>query len=55
MGVVGGVDRGHNREVILEFVEVCGCSGDVVVQGVDEGGIEGAERELVNLVGEIEC
>lgn len=51
---VGGVDGGDDREVVLEFVEVLLRRGEGVVERVGEGGIEGAERELVDLVGEVE-
>jgi hypothetical protein len=34
---------------------VVGGSGDGAVEGVDEGGVEGAEGELGDYVGEVEC
>lgn len=32
-----------------------GRAGDGAVEGVDEGGVEGAEGELGDYVGEVEC
>ncbi len=49
-----GVDGGDDGEVVLELVEVLGRCGDGVVEGVGEGGVEGAEGELVDCVGEVE-
>ena len=54
-GARDGVDGGYYREEVLEAVEVVGSTGDGAVEGVDEGGIEGAEGELGNYVGEVEC
>jgi hypothetical protein len=34
---------------------VVGGSGNGAVEGVDEGGVEGTERELGDYVGEVEC
>jgi len=51
---VGRVDGRDDGEVVLEFVEVVGRRGDGVVEGVGEGGVEGAEGELVDVVGEVE-
>lgn len=50
-----GVDCGHDGEVVLVFVEVGGCRGVGFVEGVEEGGVEGAEGEFVDDVGEVEC
>ena len=51
---VGGVDCRHDGEVVLVFVEVCGGGGVGVVEGVGEGGVEGAEGEFVDYVAEVE-
>ena len=51
---VGGVDCRDDGEVVLVFVEVLGGGGEGGVERVGEGGIEGAEGEFVDLVGEIE-
>lgn len=51
---VGGVDGGDDGEVVLEFVEVAVGGGEGVVEGVGEGGVEGAEGELVDVVAEVE-
>ena len=51
---VGGVDGGDDGEVVLEFVEVIGGGGDGVVERVGQGGVEGAEGKLVDVVGEVE-
>lgn len=32
-----------------------GCYGVGLVEGVEEGGVEGAEGEFVDYVGEVEC
>lgn len=53
-GVVG-VDGGNDGEVVLELVEVFFGGGDGVVEGVDEGGVVGAEGELLDVVGEVEA
>lgn len=50
-----GVDGGDDGAVVLEFVEVFGGGGVGFVEGVEEGGVEGAEGELVDGVGEVEC
>jgi hypothetical protein len=39
----------------LELVKVVRGCGDGVVERVEEGGVQGAKGELVDLVGEIEC
>lgn len=49
------VDGRNQREVVLEFVEVDRCRGEGAVERVLEGGVERAERELVDDVGEVEC
>lgn len=49
-----GVDCGYDGEVVLVFVEVGGGCGEGVVEGVEEGGVEGAEGEFVDYVGEVE-
>ena len=54
-GGVDGVDGRHDREEVLEFVEVGGRGGDGAVEGVDERGVEIAEGEFVDYVGEVEC
>lgn len=54
-GGVVGVDGGDDGEVVLEFVEVVFGGGDGVVEGVDEGGVVGAEGELLDVVGEVEA
>lgn len=51
---VGGVDGGNDGEVVLEFVEVAVGGGEGVVERVGEGGVEGAEGELVDVVAEVE-
>lgn len=51
---IGGVDCWHDGEVVLVFVEGCLSDGEGVVEGVGEGGVEGAEGEFVDLVGEVE-
>lgn len=51
---VDGVDCGDDREEVLEFVEVIRGCGDGSVERVDEGGIEEAEGELGDDVGEVE-
>lgn len=56
-GVAGGpagVDGRDEGEVVLVFLEVGGCAGESAVEGVEEGGVEGAEGEFVDYVGEIE-
>lgn len=53
-GGVVGVDCGDDGEVVLEFIEVVFGCGDGVVEGVDEGGVVGAEGELLDVVGEVE-
>lgn len=49
-----GVDGGHDGEVVLEFFEVGGSRRSSSVEGVEEGGVEGAEGEFVDVVGEVE-
>ena len=42
----------------MKALVVCGCcysSGNGRFGGVDEGGVEGAEGELGDYVGEVEC
>ena len=51
---VGGVDCRDDGEVVLVFVEVGFCCSEGVVEGVGEGGVEGAEGEFVYVVGEVE-
>lgn len=51
---VGGVDCGHDGEVVLVFVEVVGGGGVGVVEGVGERGVEGPEGEFVDLMREVE-
>lgn len=51
---VGGVDGRDHAEVVLVFVEVVGGCGAGVVERVQEGGVEGAEGEFVDLVREVE-
>lgn len=56
VGIVG-VDGGHDREVVLELVEVVlvggrGCDG--VVERVGEGGVVGSEGHFADDVGEVE-
>ena len=53
-GGEGGVDGGHDGEVVLVFVEVHVDGGDGVVERVGQGGVEGAEGEFVDVVGEVE-
>ena len=53
-GVVG-VDGRDDGEVVLVFVEVVWGAGDGVVEGIFERGVVGAEGELGDLVGEVEC
>ncbi len=49
-----GIDCGDDGEVILEFVEV-GWGGTAgVVEGVEKLRVEGAEGELIDVVGEVE-
>lgn len=55
VGGVNGVDGGNDREEVLEFVEVVRCGGYGTVEGVDEGGVEGAEGEFGDYVREVEC
>jgi hypothetical protein len=45
-GGIDAVDGGDDGEEVLEFVEMVGCSGDGAVEGVEEGGVESAKREL---------
>ena len=54
-GGVVGVDGGDDGEVVLELVEVVFGGGDGVVEGVDEGGVVGAEGELLDVVREVEA
>lgn len=54
-GGVVGVDGGYDGEVVLELVEVVFGGGDGVVEGVDQGGVVGAEGELLDVVGEVEA
>ena len=51
---VGGVDGGHDGEVVLVFVEAVVGGGEGVVEGVAQRRVEGAEGEFVNVVGEVE-
>lgn len=51
---VGGVDCRHHGEVVLVFVEVGGGGCVGVVEGVGEGGVEGAKGEFVDYVAEVE-
>lgn len=51
---VGGVDCGDHGEIVLVLVEVVFGGGVCVVQRVGKGGVEGAEGELVYVVGEVE-
>lgn len=39
----------------MVFVEVLRCGGYGAVERVEEGGVEGAEGELVDYVREVEC
>ncbi len=50
-----GVYSGYDGEVVLVFVEVGRCDGVGAVERVEERGVEGAEREFVDDVGEVEC
>ena len=47
-------EGGDYGEVVLVFEEVGRSCGDCVVEGVEEGGVEGAEGEFVDYVGEVE-
>ena len=49
-----GVDCGDDGEVILVFVEVGWGGAAGVVEGVEKLRVEGAEGELVDVVGEVE-
>ena len=49
-----GIDGRYHRKVVLVFEEVGGRRGQSSVEGVEEGGIEGSEGELVDDVREIE-
>lgn len=49
-----GEDGGDQGEVVLVFLEVGGCYCVGAVERVEEGGVEGAEGEFVDYVGEIE-
>ena len=40
------VDGGNDREIVLEAVEVVLCTSEGLVEGIEEGRIEGAEGEL---------
>lgn len=53
-GDVLGVDCWNDGEEVLEFVEVVGGCGDGAVEGVEETGVEGAEGEFGDYVGEVE-
>lgn len=54
-GVHGaGVDGGDDGEVVLEAVEVVWGGSERVVEGVEEGGVERAEGEFGDEVGEVE-
>lgn len=50
-----GIDCWDYGAVVLVFEEVFGCYGVGFVERVEEGGIEGAEGEFVDYVGEVEC
>ena len=41
-----GVDGRDDGEIVLEPIEVFGGCGEGVVEGVEEGGVEGAEGEF---------
>lgn len=49
-----GVDCGNEAEVVLVFLEVGVCCCGCLVEGVEEGRVEGAEGEFVDVVGEVE-
>lgn len=53
-GAPDGVDGGDDGEEVLELVEVGRGGVDCAVEGIDEGGVEGAEGELRDDVGEVE-
>jgi hypothetical protein len=48
------VDGGHDGEKVLEFVEVVRNCGDSSIEGVEERGVEGSEREFRDDVWEVE-
>jgi hypothetical protein len=54
-GGVVGVDGRDDGEVVLEFVEVVCGGGEGVVERVLERRVVGAEGELIDVVGEVEC
>ena len=54
-GARGRVDGRDNGQKILEFVEVVGRSGDGAIEGVNEGRVKFAERELRNDVRKVKC
>lgn len=51
---VGGINRWYDGGVVLEFVEVGVSQAVSVVEWVREGWVEGAERQLVDVVAEVE-
>ncbi len=55
LGRVARVDGRDDGEVVLEFVEVKGGRGDGAIERVLEGGVERAEGEFGDDVGEVEC
>ena len=54
VGECAGVDGGYDGEVVLELVEVRVGGGKGMVERIEEGGVEGPERELIYYVGEVE-
>lgn len=48
------IDCRDDGEEVLEFLEVCVCCGDGAIEGVNEGGVKGAEGEFGDYVGEVE-
>jgi hypothetical protein len=53
--VADAVGGGHDRQKVLELVEVAGGFVDGAVERVNEGREEGAEGELRDDVREVEC
>lgn len=53
-GGIVGVDCRYYGEVVLVFVEVCGCCSDGIIERVLEAGVVGTEGEFGDLVGEVE-
>ena len=49
-----GVDRRDDGEVVLVFEEIGAGCGVSLIQRVEEGGVEGAEGQFVDYMGEVE-